>query len=223
MSNTVFPKLSKPRVASRTFKQLVGLSIPKKSKTNPGNVGIFIDNYIKSHLKINGNTIVDLEDYGIEIKTKDIETNTDWSIGSMTLEDILNTDYENSSICKKMQALLLVDTDDTFRVIKDYGLYYLDFDEAQQLLKDSYDNIRNQLKQHVINHAMKVNAKIQKGIFDAVLDKIEFSSFEKFHGTFGKFEYTNSGTSFMFRITKSEMRELVLKASTHTTNSMFFE
>ncbi len=218
-----FPKLTKPRLASRTFEGLRGLKIPKKSLKNSGNVGVYLDNYIKEKLKVFNNTPVDLEFYGIEIKSKDINTNTDWSIGSMTLDDILNTDYIDSIVYKKMQSLLLVDTCDTFRVVKDYGLYYLDFDEAQQLLEDSYNQIRGDLYQRVVNHATTISSQIQKGIFGAVLSKVEFDNFEKFHGSFGKFEYTNSGTSFQFRLTKSEMNQLKTMAATSNARLMFEE
>lgn len=200
------------------FQGLMGLELPARSLSNTGNVGNFIDQHLKTQLNItNITSIVDLELLGIELKSKDISTNSDWSIGTMTLADILKTPYKQSSIFKKLQALLLVTTDDTFRVVKDVGLYYFDIDEIQQLLEDSYEAARAKIQARVIHHASNVNQQIIAGNYNAVLEKVNFSSFEKFQGECGKFEFTNNGMSFMFRISVSQMRKLTTIAASQTT------
>jgi hypothetical protein len=209
--------MSTIKLSSWMFKGVKGLNLPQRSASNTGNVGTYIDSYIKTQLNISDvSSIVDLEAYGIEIKSKDINTNSDWSIGSMTLEDILKTPYSGSSVCKKLQALLLVDTDDTFRIVKDIGLYYFDMPEIQKLLKDSYESARSQIQSVVTNHASNVAYQVSNGNPNAVLNKVKFDSFQKFHGAYGKFEFTNNGTSFMFRISQSQMRHLTTLAATST-------
>lgn len=216
MSNIVFPQLTTPRITSWMFNSLKGMAVPSRSSSNTGNVGTFIDNYVKSQLAIsNTTTVVDLASLGIEIKSKDIHTSTDWSIGSMTLADILTTPYEKSSIYKKLQGLLLVTTDDTFQVIKDIGLYYFDIDEVQLLLSDSYEAARTQIQQRVNQHAANVVQRIIAGDPNAILGKVEFNSYEKFQGKYGKFEFTNNGSSFMFRISISQMKHLISLSSAY--------
>jgi Glu-tRNA(Gln) amidotransferase subunit E-like FAD-binding protein len=200
------------------FNGLKGLSIPAKSLSHCGNVGNFIDQHIKNKLNItNVSSVVDLENYGIEIKSKDISTNTDWSIGSMTLEDILNNTYQTSSVYKKLQALLLIDVDDTFQVVKDIGLYYFDIDEIQMLFEESYESARKQIQQRVAQHAVNVAKSVESGNFNAVLGKVNFGSYEKFQGDFGKFEYTNNGNSFQFRITLAQMKHLTTLAASQSS------
>lgn len=206
--------MSTVKLSSWMFQGLKGVELPARSTSNTGNVGTFIDQYIKTKLNItNITSIVDLEAYGIEIKSKDINTSTDWSIGSMTLEDILKTPYKKSSVSKKLQALLLVKTDDTFQIVKDIGLYYFDTDEIQSLLEDSYESARQQIQAVVSNHAENIAYQIANGNPNAVMDKIKFDSFQKFQGNYGKFEFTNNGTSFMFRISQPQMRHLTTLAA----------
>lgn len=210
------------KLSSWMFKGVKGLQLPRKSSSNTGNVGQFIDNYIKTELNIcDVSSVVDLEAYGIEIKSKDISTNSDWSIGSMTLEDIIKTPYKSSSVYKKLQALLLVDTDDTFQIVKDIGLYYFDMPEIQTLLEDSYESARRQIQLVVTNHASNIAYQIANGNPNAILNKVKFDSFQKFQGDYGKFEFTNNGTSFMFRISQPQMRHLTTLAATSTPLIVF--
>lgn len=196
------------------FNALRGMTVPGRSTTNTGNVGTFIDSHLKQQMNItNTTTLVDLASLGIEVKSKDIHTSTDWSIGSMTLQDILSTPYNKSSVYQKLQALLLVTTDDTFQVIKDIGLHYFDIDEVQKLLEESYEDARAQIQHQVRLHAAKVAQQVLNGNANAILKPIEFSSYQKFHGNYGKFEFTNNGTSFMFRISVSQMRHLIKVSS----------
>lgn len=213
MSNIMFPPLPHSKLSSWMFQGLKGLHIPQKSSSNTGYVGTYLDNYVKTQLNIsNINSVVDLVRYGIEIKSKDISTNTDWSIGSMTLVDILNNTYQTSSVYQKLQALLLIDTDDTFQIVKDIGLYYFDNDEIQLLLEESYNDARSQIQQAVKDYAALVSAQIAKGNSNIVLNKVPFSNFAKFQGPYGKFEYMNNG-SFQFRISQTQMRHLTTLAS----------
>jgi hypothetical protein len=149
------------------------------------------------------------------MKSKDIHTNTDWSIGSMTLSDILLTPYNKSSVCAKLQALLLVTTDNTFQIIKDIRLHYLDIDEVQLLLEESYEDSRAQLQYRVNQHASRIAQAVLKGNTNAILNPIKFNSYENFQGRYGKFEFTNNGTSFMFRISISQMNHLLNVSSAH--------
>jgi hypothetical protein len=214
MSNFVFPPLPYTKLHSWMFNGLKTVVLPAQSKTDSGAVGRFIDSYLKNQLNITDvSSTVDLEAYGIELKTKDVSTRTDWSIGSMTLEDILTNPYQTSSVYKKLQALLLVDTNDNFRCVTSIGLYYFDIDEVQLLLEESYESARKQLQNEVTKHAQWVASQIANGNTNAILSKVKFKDYVKFHGKYGKFENMNNG-SFQFRISTPQMRYLVKLAAT---------
>ena len=224
MSNIVFPQLQVPKITSWMFNGLNGMTVPGRSSTNTGNVGNFIDQYLKTQMGIaNTTSTVDLASLGIELKSKDIHTNTDWSIGSMTLQDILGTPYIQSSVYQKLQALLLVYTDDIFQVIKNLELHYFDFDEVQQLLADSYESARQEIQHRVNLHAAMIAQQVVAGNPNAILQKVQFKNYEKFHGQFGKFEFTNTGSSFMFRISLPQMKHLTSLSSAYHNKLFTFE
>ena len=212
MSNILYPALP-VHITSWMFSSLKGLSIPGKSTINSGLVGQFIHNHINSNLNITSNTIVDLAQLGIEVKTKEYSGNTDWSIGSMTLQDILSKPYIQSSVYLKLQALLLVKTDDNFRVIKDIALVYLDCDEVQALVEETYEDLRRQLQERVTNYAINLMNQVKLGNINAILQPITFKPYEQFKGEYGKFEYMD-GTSFQFRINQKQMKHLIATANT---------
>ena len=204
--NIQYPKLPFVKLTPQTFYPLRGMSIPAKSMRNSGAVGRYIDNLIKTQLKNPSHlsTVVDLNKFGIEIKTKDTDTNTCWSIGSMTIKDIVDTPYVNSSIYQKMQALLLVTTDDKFRVVTGTLLVYMDIDEVQCLIHDTYEDLRSQLTVIWNAYLQKVNAHLAAGELAEAQEPIQFKSWFNVKGDYGMFEYM-SGTSFQFRLTQRQM------------------
>lgn len=218
MSNVLFPSIDVPRLSSWMFNGLRGLQLPSRASSSyHGSIGVFIDSFLKTSLNItNVNSTVDLEKYKIEVKSKEIGSKADWTIGTMTLNDIIKTPYRQSTVYQKLQALLLINTNDDFQIITDFGLYYLDFDEVQVLLEESYEGARTQLQARVAIYANNIASLIADGQPNAILKKLEFSSFESFQGNFGKFEFTNNGTSFAFRISVPQMRHLTTLAATQT-------
>ncbi len=220
MSNNVFEKLNYPRVSSKTFQVLRGVEVPAKSSKDSGLVGKKIHEYIVQNLNINGNSIVYIEDYGIEIKTKNEDTNTDWSIGSMTAEVIVDTPYKDSPIYQKLQALLLITTNDNFQIISDVGLYYMDFDEIQLLIQDTYEDARSQLKQEVL---YQQNSPKNSFFISDQPSELKFDPSHSFKGKHGRFEYTNSGTAFAFRIKAKSMKMFARMAASKPKADLFFQ
>lgn len=206
MSNIQFPKLTFPRLTPKTFHPLRGHIIPPRSMVHHGAVGNYIDQLIKTHLRnpFHANTVVDLIKFGIEIKSKDIDTNTSWSIGSMTIADIVNTPYVNSSIYAKMQALLLVTTNHKFGSITDTMLVYLDMDEVQVPLEQTYESLRKQLTVKWNAYQAKVKAHLDKGELAEAYKPMVFSPWENVKADYGMFEYM-SGTSYQFRMSQTQM------------------
>lgn len=202
MSNNLFNRLNKPRI-TKYAPTLVGQTIPYRTKENTSITGNYIDQLVKTWAGVSTglNTIVDLMIYGIEIKSKDIITNSDWSIGSMRLVDIINTPYEQSSVYQKLQALFLVEYNNDLCSITSANLYYLDNDDAQSLIKAGYEAARQELIAIGINTTRK--------------------AYERIKGTPGfAFERMESGTSFNFRITGYAMQKLV-SVATSNNNQLF--
>lgn len=203
--NIKFKRLNKPRFTSFT-NNLVGHSVPIRTKGNSGVTGIAVDYLVKEWAGSGSgfSGTVDIDIFGVEIKAKDVHTNTAWSIGSMTVEDIINTDYVDSNIYKKLQALFLVRYDNDLGIITSANLYYFDNDEVQTRIQTAYETTRKELIAYKLNHDANVNNQLF--VFDT---NVKFTSYQKIKGTPGYwFEYMNSGTSFNFRIDMREMDEL---------------
>jgi hypothetical protein len=209
MSNLKFPKLPYLRVIPATFKPLVGCKIPKKSTINSGFVGRHIDAYIKAQMNSPSTPVhsPDLFKHGIEVKSKDTSTSSDWSIGKMRLSDIVKHPYRDSSVFRKLQALLLVTCDDNYREVVDVGLYYFDLDAIQEKLEKTYETIRARLTAITIEHHIHISEMIAKGDFSQIGTMPVFSNSQTFSGNFGKFEFV-TGTSFSFRISTGKMKKL---------------
>ena len=215
MSNLKFPKLPHLRVIPTTFKPLIGCKIPKKSTMNSGFVGRYLDAFIKTQMNSPSTPVhsPDLFQHGIEVKSKDISSSASWSIGKMRLAEILNRPYRESSLFRKLQALLLVTCNDNYREVVDVGLYYFDMDEIQLKLEETYETIRARLTAIWIEHDIHIREMIAKGDFSQIGTMPVFSNSQTFSGNFGKFEFS-TGTSFNFRISTGQMKSLCTIATT---------
>lgn len=205
--NIKFNRLNKPRV--RDFKNsLVGQSVPVRTDVNSAITGLFIDEYAKNLAgvwKDNIEKVVDIMHLGIEVKSKDIHSDSNWSIGSMTFNDIIDTPYIDSPIYKKLQALFLVRYDNDLSIITHTDLYYFDNDEVQTRIQTAYESIRNEMIAFKMQHLTNLNNQL----FVIGPPAYKFTSYQKFKSVPGYcFEYMNSGNSFNFRISVKEMKDL---------------
>lgn len=208
MENTLFPKLTYPRLSPSTFNSLIGLDIPKQVY-NSGNVGTYIHNYVSKLVGLPGTGVVDIDEYGVEVKTKSNHTKTPWTMGSMTLADIILKPYINTPFYQKSQALLLVRTDNSLLKVTDFGLHYLDFDEAQTRIEDAYEGARLALVQDFVKSG-------------ATLETIKFKNSKTYRHGVGLLEYSD-GLSFKFRIQQKEMAVLKNLGSVTVTSQKLFE
>lgn len=198
MSNILFPKLNKPRVSISTFQPLIGMTIPGKDKNDTGHVGKWIHTWIQKQLQTSFPNLhqPDLQDFGIEIKSKDVESDSAYSICSMSLGNILTKRYQQSNAFNKLQALLIIDRNDNFRTITNVELHYLDNDNTQMLLEQSYIDARN-----------KVVDELEKQIRHNYGYK--FKGYQVFSAEYADFETTQYGRGFQFRIPYNKMQKLL--------------
>lgn len=212
MSNTLFPKLEKPRLSVKTFEPLVGMKIPAIDENDSGHVGKWIHGIITKSLKQEFPSIYspDLEDFGIEIKTTDRNTKSAFSIGYLTLDNILCRPYKQSNIFEKLQCLLIIERTDIFREITKVNLHYLDNDEIQLYLEESYNEARSKVIEYVFN-----NVKNEYGF--------EFKPYQRFTGKYGTLEVASNGVGFQFRIEKLDLKFLTNLNAYSSSLSKFAE
>lgn len=206
MANKYFSKISKPRVSERTFDGLIGHTFPDTLNPNDdGAYGKYIDKTIKQALKTvdpnNGNP--DLSDYDIELKSKKQDSGTNWTIATMTAQDIINTPYRNSPVFRKLQALLLVEHNTI--LVTDVTLTYLDNDDAQERIQDFYETVRNALSLYVLSNGYN------------------FSDSQQFKHRIGVLEHNNVGQEFKFRLRQAHLDTMVSMSANVSIRDQFFE
>jgi hypothetical protein len=132
-------------------------------------------------LKLNADTFV-------EIKSRDNNATSPQTVGAMTLNEIKNTDYEDSRIFNKFQQQYRVKTENG--IIVEESMYDFSGWFAQSLIKEAYETARQSI------------------IGGACGDYIP-------GGTYGYFERVNkkSKTSYHFRLSNSAMKKLEAMAN----------
>jgi radical SAM protein with 4Fe4S-binding SPASM domain len=87
---------------------LVGIEVP-------GNIGGYAGRYVEEILEQRGYRIdqgqgCDMPSLNIEVKTRDLDATSPQTIGTMSVIDIIETDYEDSPICEKIQQQYRIKT-----------------------------------------------------------------------------------------------------------------
>ena len=218
--NNVFKRLNKPRI-TKFASSLVGHSLPARTKANSSIVGVYVDKLVRiwAGASTGVTTGVDLKIFGIEVKTQDIHTGSNWTIGTMTFADLVKTPYEESSLYEKLQALFLVRYDNELQIITDSNLHYMDNDEVQGIFKEAYETARREAIAYLLN--FKESLAQRMVVFGD--EKITFAGSLQFKGTPGYcFEFTNSGTSFKFRVSNKAMKRATKLATANNTGLFEF-
>lgn len=196
--NKLYPALP-VKVSATTFAPLVGLKIPAVCKKDSGLVGKFVHNHIttKLKLKLPKKGKADLSDYGIEIKSQDVKSRSDITIGGITLEELFMSRYKQSNFYNKLQCVLFIDRNDNFQEITGYSLNYFDTDEIQSELENFYEQARRELIDYVMNTVRDTYLLTYK------------KSYQKFGNTSGAYlELNQNKTGFQFRMTQKYFDKL---------------
>lgn len=223
--NNKFKKLSVPRIVGLR-NNLIGYQLPERSENDSSVVGRYVDTLCKTLLGEIGDEKagVDIRHLMIEVKSKDIQTNSDWTIGTMTLEDIISKNYTDSIFYEKLQALWLIRYDNNLRIIQNSNIYYFDSDEIQEQIEKGYESCRNEVitfynKQLIINQNARKNALF---VFENEDEFLDMGPSQQFRGVPGyRMEYSNAGHSIKFRISIHEMNSLARQSE--ALNSKLFE
>lgn len=148
----------------------------------PGETGIEIEDYFKGEgWNLQNGEGADCLDYGIEIKSRNINSRSAYTIGRMSPEKIIDTPYKDSPIRDKLRSQLKVTHNDGY--VTSAEIFDLTHPYIQERLREAYEDGREQL----------ANGKTKNYI--------------KCKG-WGFFEKASTESSYQFRLTPKEMRNL---------------
>jgi len=124
---------------------VVGSSIPKFTQDHEA--GQWVDQEMRSKghvVDITG--AVDMPEYGIDNKSRNVQSKAAWTIGSMTIENIIATPvWEDTRFYKKCKNQNQVKYNTDFMEIVDVSVIDMDIDLIQQNLKKDYNDLRQRV------------------------------------------------------------------------------
>jgi hypothetical protein len=174
-----------------------GTSIPFHQ--DGGNIGEWVEDQLSNngHQVSDGN-VPDLEDLGVEVKTRKIGSSSKHTIGKMTPKAIARTPYRKSSIFKKIQQQYRVKYDDDLQVVVSSEVFDFRDEFIQEYIEKAYEAGRAQIKEIIKNghefpsyitgtefgHFNKQKTSYQFRIPDAAMKKIEYIAKSRFNKLF---------------------------------------
>lgn len=177
---------------------LIGMPVPKQKN---GNIGHLVEDVMAdAGYPIDRQATVDLPALKVEVKTRTAEATSAHAIGSMTIDDIINTPYQNSPVKDKFQQQFRVTHSDTFREVTSAKIYDFSDTYIQGLVERDYEAGRA-----IFAELQKNNDKYPKYVRGANTDFY----WEK-----------KESNSYAFRVSDSAMKEFEGMA-TSTFNSLF--
>ena len=174
----------------------------------PDERGRHFENVLEEHGHyVNRSAGVDLVALDTEVKTKDINSNSPWSIAAMTTDDVIHTSYKDSPVYEKMQRHLQQQHD---KYGNTYGSKVYDFShkQTQNKIEQSYEACRRELTERYINGtASGWNNTKTHGIGCFQREKLEGQWREQWR----------------FRISVNGMKNLISVADTRRQFDKFFD
>ena len=164
-------------------------------------VGQWVDAQMaqKGHT-VDQNGIVDLPEFGIDNKTRKFGSKAHHTVGSMTINDIINTQsWYDTRYYKKALNQNQVQWSDIYKEVVDVTILDMDMPEIQQPLQEAYEDLR---KRVVAGDRSK---NIISGCGWAVFDGY------------------NHSNSYRFRITDKAMNKIKNMSRSRDTRKRLFE
>jgi hypothetical protein len=126
---------------------VVGSSIP--TWTQDHEAGQWVDQEMRSKGHVVDTTgAVDMPEYGIDNKSRNVKSKAAWTIGSMTIENIIATpSWEDTRFYKKCKNQNQVKYNTDFMEISSVHLLDMEIDDVQLALSSAYDDVRSRLIQ----------------------------------------------------------------------------
>lgn len=122
---------------NKATKTLVGMRVPEQKN---GNVGHLVEDVmVEAGYPIDRQATVDLPDLKVEVKTRTAEATSAHAIGTMTVNDIINTPYQSSTVKDKFQQQFRVTHSGTFREVTSAKIYDFSDTYIQGLVERDYE------------------------------------------------------------------------------------
>jgi len=129
-----------PGIVHILKENMIGIKVPDK---NDGVAGKFIEKESGKYLTLQNGKGPDYEKLGIEIKSRDIDSTSALTFGSVTYRTIMTKEYTDTHLCQKMQHLIYFFTQNN-RLI---NIKHYDFSSQciQEIIEKSYDYGKKQI------------------------------------------------------------------------------
>jgi len=178
----------------------VGERVPKQ---NGGNVGYVIERRLANNgYVMNPGAGPDIEKFITEVKTRKLGAQSANTVGSMTLDNIKTTPYEDSNVCAKMQRQYRVHYNDTFHEVTSEQIFDFTSPHIQRKIELGYESARKL----IIGGCTHDYINGGEGI-----------------GYFERKRIGDDKTSYDFRIPGSQMKKLESMANTTKQFDRLFE
>jgi hypothetical protein len=183
---------------------LVGKTLPD---TYGGASGRGLEALVKSlGVPIQNGAGADWKVYGLEFKSRDLDSSSPQTIATMLPEDIISTNYKDSLVFEKFQQQVRVHTRNNIIIFA--SVFDFSKSHIQNKLEEAYLACQHRLAELVAYKKQNPNANI------------ELPSY--IPGTkFGYLEQTGKGTSYSFRVHDGAMEEL--EGMAKSTYNIHFE
>jgi hypothetical protein len=168
-------------------------------------VGRFIDYAMaqKGH-KIDKNGIVDLPEFGIDNKTKELNSKSAHTQGSMTIKDIIRTsEWTQTRFYKKTLNQNQITWNKDFQEVTDVTILDMDLPEVQSRLETAYKDLRDQLIENDKNDIRKKN----------IISRCGWAVFDGY----------GHDRSYRFRIPYTVMKKIKTLSKSRDTRNKLFE
>jgi hypothetical protein len=168
-------------------------------------VGRFIDYAMaqKGH-KIDKNGIVDLPEFGIDNKTKELNSKSAHTQGSMTIKDIIRTsEWTQTRFYKKTLNQNQITWNKDFQEVTDVTILDMDLPEVQSRLETAYKDLRDQLIENKENGIRKKN----------IISRCGWAVFDGY----------GHDRSYRFRIPYTVMNKIKTLSKSRDTRNKLFE
>lgn len=122
-----------------------GTPVPSTTH-HPGLVGIWAEEQLMdSGYDLNQGKGADMPDLGCEVKTRAMEAHSPITLGACSLQEIIKTPYDESHIKSKTQSIYKVTHSSVFKEVVKDEIVDFSCEDCQEILRDGYENIREQL------------------------------------------------------------------------------
>jgi hypothetical protein len=122
-----------------------GSKVPASGKDS--DVGMWVDSELSNNgHKIDKNGIVDLPEYGVDNKSRKQGSRCHHTVGSMTINDIINTpNWHDTRYYKKSLNQNQITWNSDFLEVTEVSVIDMDLPEIQEPLKRAYENLQSKV------------------------------------------------------------------------------